>query len=142
MACSGRLGMELQPKALSEKERALADRCIKSYKEYRDIVFNGELYRLVAPEEGRYALMYVSQDKRRAVVYDFVLAYESREVFRSLHLDGLNPDLRYKVTELNVNKSCWWGNGESFTGDFLMNGGFNPRIYKTHESAIFYLEAE
>ena len=142
MACTGRLGMELQPKDLNAKERALADRCIKSYKEYRDLVFTGDLYRLIAPEEGRYALMYVSQDKRRAVVYGFNLSYESREIYRTLRLDGLSPDLRYKVTELNVDKSCWWGNGDTFTGDFLMNGGFNPHLYKTFSSAIFYLEAE
>ncbi|MBO7511027.1 MAG: alpha-galactosidase, partial [Bacteroidales bacterium] len=142
MACAGRLGMELQPKDLTPEERVFADRCIKSYKQYRDLVFNGDLYRLVAPEEGRYALMYVSQDKRRAVVYGFNLSYESREIFRTLRLDGLNPDLRYKVNELNVEKSCWWGNGDTFTGDFLMNGGFNPRLDKTFSSAIFYLEAE
>ena len=142
MACAGRLGMELQPKTLSESERALADLCIQSYKQYRDLVFFGDLYRLVAPEEGRYALMYVSQDKRRAVVYGFNLSYESREIFRTLRLDGLNPDLRYKVNELNVDKSCWWGNGDTFTGDFLMNGGFNPRLEKPYSSAIFYLEAE
>lgn len=142
MACSGRLGMELQPKDLNRDERALADRCIQSYKQYRDLIFSGDLYRLVAPEEGRYALMYVSQDKRRAVVFDLNISYESREIFRTLHLDGLNPDLRYKVNELNVDKSCWWGNGKTFTGDFLMNGGFNPYLYKTYSSAIFYLEAE
>ncbi len=142
MACSGRLGMELQPKDLSESERALADRCIKSYKQYRDLVFSGDLYRLVAPEEGRYALLYVSQDKRRAVVFDLNINYESREIYRTLRLDGLNPDLRYKVNELNVDKSCWWGNGKTFTGDFLMNGGFNPHLHKTYSSAVFYLEAE
>ena len=31
MAAAGRLGMELQPKNLTDDERALADRCIKSY---------------------------------------------------------------------------------------------------------------
>lgn len=142
LACTGRLGMELQPKDLSEEERVLADRCIQSYKQYRDLVFTGNLYRLVAPEEDRYALMYVSQDKRRAVVYDFNLRYESRDIIRTLRLDGLDAGLRYKVRELNTDRPCWWGNEGCFTGDFLMNGGFNPRLYRTYASAVFYLEAE
>ncbi len=142
MACTGRLGMELQPKDLNAEERAFADQCIKAYKQYRDLVFNGDLYRLVAPEEGRYSLMYVSPDKRRAVVFIFKLDYESREIHRTLKLEGLAPGLRYKVNELNAKKSSWWGNDDSWTGDFLMNGGFNPHFYHKYDSAVFYLEAE
>ena len=115
IACSGRLGMELQPRNLTEGERALADRCIRSYKEYRDLVFTGDVYRLASPYEGDYyALMYVSQDQRRAVVF----------------------------TYWNVNRSCWWGSGQTHAGDFLMNGGFNPSLLKPFDSAVFYLESE
>ena len=69
MACAGRLGMELQPKNLSADERALADRCIRSYKQYRvrrkvlrtHVCIGGQVPRscfhvlpgLRAPERGR-----------------------------------------------------------------------------------------
>ena len=144
MACSGRLGMELQPRNLSEGERALADRCIRSYKEYRDLVFTGDVYRLASPYEGDYyALMYVSQDQRRAVVFAYCLKYQNRAVgSHPFRLDGLDPARRYKVTELNVNRSSWWGSGQVHAGDFLMNGGFNPVLLKTFDSGVFYLEAD
>ena len=144
MACSGRLGMELQPRNLTDRERALADRCIRSYKEYRDLVFTGDVYRLASPYEGDYyALMYVSQDQRRAVVYTYCLKYQNRAVgAHPFRLDGLDPARRYKVTELNVNRSCWWGSGQAHAGDFLMNGGFNPVLLRTFDSAIFYLESD
>ena len=143
LASTGRLGMELQPKNLTPEEKVLADRCIKSYKQYRDLVFGGDLYRLASPYDGSdYALMYVSEDKSRAVVFTFCLKYRNRDTAAPVYkLDGLDPARRYKVTELNVDKSCWWGNGKSFGGDFLASGGFNPNLRKPHASAVFLLEA-
>ena len=144
MACSGRLGMELQPRNLTEGERALADRCIRSYKQYRDLVFTGDVYRLASPYDGDYyALMYVSQDRRRAVVFTYCLKYQNRAVGAHVfRMDGLDPARKYKVTELNVNRSSWWGSGQTHAGDFLMNGGFNPVLLKTFDSGVFYLEAD
>ena len=144
MACSGRLGMELQPKNLTERERALADRCIRSYKQYRDLVFTGDVYRLASPYDGDYyALMYVSADRRRAVVFTYCLKYQNRAVgAHPFRLDGLDPARTYRVTELNVDRSSWWGSGKAHAGDFLMNGGFNPVLLKTFDSGVFYLEAE
>ena len=144
MACAGRLGLELQPKNFQPQERALAERCIAAYYQYRDLVFTGDLYRLSSPyDSDYYALLYVSPDKARAVVFTYCLRYlhrtGSRHVFR---LDGLDPKLNYKVTELNVDRSCWWGDGQSFTGDFLQSGAFNPDLPQKYSSAVFYLESE
>ena len=144
MACAGRLGMELQPKHLSAEERALADRCIASYKQYRDLVFTGDQYRLASPYDGSYyGVMYVSEDRSRAVVYTYCLHFEPRTVGgKTFRLQGLDPTRSYKVVEQNVDRSCWWGNGGVFGGDFLMNGGFNPVLPQLYSSAIFVLEAE
>ena len=144
IACSGRLGMELQPKNLTPEERAFADRCIQSYKGYRDLVFFGDLYRLLSPYDGNYyALMYVAPDKSRAVVFTYCTNYLNRSVGgKRIRLQGLDPARRYQVTELNVEKSCYDGNGKSFHGEYLMNGGFNPVLFKTFTSAVFLLEAQ
>ena len=144
VACSGRMGMEIQPKLLTKEERDLAARCIDSYKSYRELVFNGDLYRLLSPYDGNYyALMYVSADKKRAVAFVYCVNYLNRSVFaKPIRMQGLAPGQKYKVTELNVEKSCYNGSGKSFSGDYLMNGGFNPAMYKTYESAVFLLEAE
>ncbi|MCR5560786.1 MAG: alpha-galactosidase [Bacteroidales bacterium] len=144
VASSGRLGMELQPRNLTEEERALADRCIRSYKGYRDLVFGGDLYRLASPYDGDYySLMYVSPDKRRAVVFCYCLRMQNPSArSHAFRLQGLDPALKYRVAEQNVDKSCWWGNGNSYTGAFLSGGGFNPGIYKANTSAVFVLETE
>ena len=144
VAMAGRLGMELQPKSLSQDERALADRCINSYKGFRDLVFNGDLYRLSSPyESDYYGLMYVSQDKRRAVVFTYSMRFQNRAISTHIfHMQGLDKDFKYKVTELNTDKSCWWGNGGTFDGAFLSEGGFNPTFKKANTSAVFLVEAQ
>lgn len=144
VASSGRLGMELQPKNLTVEERELSQRCINSYKRYRDLVFTGDLYRLASPYDGDYyALMYVSKDKRRAAVFNYCLSFQNHSIGSHVfRLQGLDPEMKYKVTELNVDKSCWWGNGGTFTGSFLSSGGFNPIFREANTSAVFILECE
>ena len=143
VAMSGRLGMELQPKSLSEEERSLADRCIRSYKGFRDLVFNGDLYRLASPYDGDfYSLLYVSEDKRRAVVFCYCMRFQNHSIGGHIfRLHGLDPSLQYKVVEQNTDKSCWWGNGGTYEGKFLLEGGFNPIFKEANTSAVFLLEA-
>ena len=87
--------------------------------------------------------MYVAPDKSRAVVFTYCTNYLNRAIgAKRINLQGLDPDRRYKVTELNVDKSCYSGSGQAFSGGFLMNGGFNPVLFKTFDSAVFLLEGE
>ena len=143
IACAGRLGLELQPKAMSAEERDFSKKAIASYKEYRDLIFNGDLYRLASPyDSDYYALMYVSKDKKRAVVFAYCIRYQGRALLPLFRLSGLDPALDYSIKELNVDKSCFWGSGKTFNGDFLVNHGINPKLGKIYDSAVFYLQAE
>ncbi len=143
IACSGRLGMELQPKNMNQEEKDFAKKAIASYDIYRDLVLTGDLYRLSSPyESGHYALMYVSKDKKRAVVFGYCIKYQARTLTPIFRLTGLDPDRRYSVTELNTEKPLYWGSGKTFSGDWLSNHGINPQLVKLYDSGIWYLEAE
>lgn len=143
IACSERLGMELQPAHMTEEEKAFAREAIASFKEYRDLVFYGDLYRLGSPYDSDfYSLMYVSPDKKRAVVFAYTIKYQGRTLKPVFRLDGLSDDFSYSIKELNVEKSCFWGSGKTFTGSYLKNHGINPEMPKLYSSAVFYLEAE
>lgn len=144
LAMSGRLGMELQPKDLSDKEKKFAKVAIENYKKIRDIVMQGDLFRIISPYEDRglYAIMYVSKNKKRAVVFDYSFEYQGRTHSSQLiKLKGLDSAKQYKITELNVEKSNFWGNGKVFSGQYLINEGINPELEKMYESAVFYIEA-
>ena len=143
IAASGRLGVELQPKQMTDQEKAVVSQAIASYKQYRDIVYGGDLYRLSNPyEDHGYALMYVSKDKRRAVVFAYLTDYVTRAYTPQFKLQGLEGSMNYKVTELNQKTSCFWGNGNVFGADYLMGFGLNLNLKKPYTSAVFLLEAE
>ena len=144
VACSGRLGMELQPKAMTPEERAFASRCIESYKQYRDLVFDGDLYRLEDPwDSDLYALVYVSEDKSRAVFFAYSTTFRSRALAAPVvKLRGLDPGKTYTVKELNTEQSCWWGDGGRYKGDFLMTEGVDLNFRRMFDSAVFYIEAK
>ena len=144
MACAGRLGMELQPRQMTDEERQFARRAIASYKEYRDIVMQGDLYRIGTPydESGSYGVLYVSKDKRQAVLFAYSLHYQGRSLIPKFRLDGLDPKAGYAVRELNVDKPRFWFDGKTLSGELLMNAGINPHLSKIYDSAVFILKAQ
>jgi len=143
MAASARLGMELQPKNMQEDEQDYVREYIKAYKQYRDIVFEGDLYRITSPYEGaHYALAYVSKDKSRAVLFAYCLQYEGRGIATRFRIDGLDPSARYKLTEIAPQRKSLWGDGQVFGGDFLSAFGVNMDLKKPYQSAVVLLERQ
>ncbi|MDO4462082.1 MAG: alpha-galactosidase [Bacteroidia bacterium] len=126
VAMSGRLGMEIQPKNMTDDEKAFCRKAISQYKEIRPIVQQGDIYRLLSPydKKGAASLMYVASDKSKAVFY-----WWKTETFMNQHLPrvlmaGLDPNKVYKVTELNrIDKDALPFEGKSFTGKYLMEVG-------------------
>lgn len=144
IASSGRLGMELQPKDMTPEESEYAKRAIASYKSFRDIVLGGDLYRLSSPYDASacYSLMYVSKDKKRAVMFVYNTVYQGAQPSHRFRLRGLAPEQEYRLTELNVDKKRFWADGKLLPGSFLIMHGLNPPIRTIYDSAIYLLEAE
>lgn len=144
IACAGRLGMELQPKSMTDSEKEFAKRAIASYKEYRDIIMTGDLYRIGSPydKSGVYGVLYVTPDKKRAVFFAYCISYDTRNSAPQFRLDGLSADNNYHIAEVNVDKSSSWFSGKVLSGSMLMNKGVNPPLKKVYDSAVFVLESE
>ena len=126
VAMSGRLGMEIQPKNMTEQEKDICRKAIADYKRIRPVVQFGDIYRLVSPYDNRgfASLMYVSEDGRQAVAYWWKIANFYDEHFPRLRFAGLDPERSYRVNELNrldINPLSF--EGKTFTGRFLMESG-------------------
>jgi len=133
VAMSGRLGMELQPAHMTEEERAQCTVAIADYKELREIIQLGNLYRLVSPyerpvgpaEQQVASLMYVNDTKDHAVLFAYGLSSFMKQASRRIRLAGLDPNRTYTLIERNVRvgeASCAL-DGKTFTGAFLMSVG-------------------
>jgi alpha-galactosidase len=132
VAMTGRLGMEMKPSDLDEKEKAFAAKGIKCYKEMRDIVQFGDLYRLLSPYEnaGRASLMYVTPTKDQAVFFAYNPHLKKGYDLAPFKMDGLNPDAMYRVIELNYEGDKPRIGGDNFTlsGRELMTSGLNLKV--------------
>ena len=138
VAMSGRLGMEIQPRNMTQEERDLCRNAIAEYKQIRPIVQLGDIYRLVSPYDGHNmaSLMYVAPEKDEAVFY-----WWRTETFYDDHLPrvkmaGLDPDRMYKVHELNrIDVMPLRYEGKSFSGRFLMETGLEiPMTHRTRHN--------
>lgn len=145
VAMSGRLGMELQPKDIQGNDYDFAIKAIENYKKIRPIVQFGDLYRLVSPysKNGWASHMYVAKDKKQAVYFAYSLKYHGRTTYLETKLNGLDPDKKYKVTELNTRgRGTFYGNGQVFTGDYLMKAGISLNIGNPYDSSVLLLTEE
>lgn len=144
VAMTGRLGMELQPKHIQGDDRVFAEEAIKNYKlAVRPLVTNGDLYRLKSPyDEGGWASkMYVAKDQSSAVLFAFSLEHHLRGIYPTVKLNGLDGTKKYQITEINANgRSRFWGDGQVFTGDYLMKVGLELKIADQYDSAVFLLK--
>ena len=144
MAATARLGMEIQPKLLSDSEKQYVRGYLAAYKQFRDIVFDGDLYRVSSPYEGGYyALAYVAKDKSRAVFFAFCLDYEGRSVVPKFRIRGLDTGARYQVSEVAPSGSPrYWGDGKVLGGDYLSSFGVNMNLKQPFQSAVLLLERQ
>ena len=153
VAMSGRLGMEIQPRNMTEAERELCRKAISEYKEIRPVVQFGDIYRLVSPYDGHNmaSMMYVSEDKSEAVVYWWKLETFYDDHLPRVKMSGLDPERRYRIRELNrIDNEPLAYEGLSFSGRFLMDNGLEiplKHLVDYHKqddwsSRVLYLTAE
>lgn len=143
VAMMGRFGIEMRPKNLSKEERADLKRAVKTYKSIRDVVCDGDMYRLVSPftDPNYAATMFVSKDKKRAVAFMFCIRENENTDRPYFKFDGLDANKKYRVTEINTPNSVCNANGKILSGEFLMNRGVNPRFLHSLSSCVIELNA-
>jgi len=151
VAMSGRLGMEIQPKDMTDAEKELCRKAITEYKEIRPVVQLGDLYRLCSPYDklGLASLMYVSSEKDKAVFYWWKLEHFYNHHLPRVKMAGLNSESNYRIRELNrIDKEPLSFEGQIFSGAYLMANGleipYNHIVDRgeknEYSSRILYLE--
>ncbi len=141
VAMSGRLGMELQPRNMTDEERAQCTTAINDYKNMRQTIQLGNLYRLVSPydREGYTSLMYVDDARQNAVLFAYKTENFLNMTMPRLQLDGLDASATYVLHERNVKHGDKASSldGKTFTGDFLMQVGVEMPLDGDYASRVF-----
>lgn len=147
VAMSGRLGMEIQPKDMSEKDKAFAKRAIAAYKDIRPIVQFGNLYRLVSPynNKGIASLMYSSDNKDESVVFVYKTGHFINQNIPNITLSGIDENKTYRITDMtpvDEKKPCRL-NGKVISGKILKESGLsvNEILNSEYSSLVLKLEA-
>ena len=143
IAMTGRLGMEIQPKNMNADEKEFSKKAIDTYKGIRPVIQNGDQYRLISPyeERGVASMMYVTENKERAVFFAFKMEHYVNQQLPHVRLVGLDKNKKYKIRELNLaadDKPCYLNN-RVFSGDLLMNAGFALDLNKEYDSWVLEL---
>lgn len=153
VAMSGRLGMEIQPKDMTDAEKEQCRLAISDYKRIRDVVQHGNLYRLQSPydNKGVASLMYVSDNRDKAVLFWYKTETFAGQKLPPTVLAGLAPDRSYKITELNrIDVVPLAVEGKLFSGNLLMSNGLTlptehnngKDLHIPYASRILLLEAQ
>ena len=130
VAMNGAFGYELDLSKLSDYELDEMKKQVEFYKKYRELIFNGDYYRLLDPHTTRHsAWMYVSPDKEKALAYYVVKTARPSNELKMLKLKGLDDKALYSV------------NGDLYTGRTLKNRGIMLSTRETDgKSIIFEIE--
>ena len=153
VAMSGRLGMEIQPKNMTDDEKELCRKAIAEYKQIRPIVQFGDIYRLVSPydKKGLASLMYVNEQKSKSVFFWWKTESFQNEHLPRVKMAGLDASKNYKIHELNrIDLRPMDVEGKVFSGAYLMNHGLEmpyrnePEWSKKNDwsSRVLLLEAQ
>ncbi len=151
IAMSGRLGMEIQPKNMTDEEKELCRNAIAEYKTIRPVVQMGDIYRLLSPydKKGCASLMYVSPEKDKAVFYWWKTEHFCNQHLPRVKMAGLDAGKMYRIKELNrIDNEPLQQEGKAFSGAYLMANGLElPYTHKVDyhkqndwSSRILYLE--
>ncbi len=144
VAMMGRLGYDIVVSHLNEKDLKFSQQAVANYNAVKDVIFQGDLFRLVDPKKNDYAaLMFASKNKSKAVLFSYLVGNRNGDGSDTpFRLEGLDASKNYKVKELNLypeTKSAL-KEDQVYSGEYLMTVGFNPVVNARRTSVVVEIE--
>jgi alpha-galactosidase len=129
VAMMGKMGYDIRVNNFTPQELQFSNDAVKAYKAISDVIWFGDLYRLVSPyEEDRAVLMYVNENKSRSVLFNYFTTPRRKNIFDRVLLQGLDANKKYRIKEINLfpgTKSSQPDHDKVLTGEYLMSVGLN-----------------
>jgi len=129
VAMMDKLGYDIRVQNFTADELQFSNEAVKTYKRISDVIWFGDLYRIESPyESNRTVVMYVSENKDKAILFNYHLNTRRQDIFNRVKLQGLNAGKKYRLKEINLfpgTRSSQPDNDKIFSGEYLMNIGLN-----------------
>ncbi|AXC10934.1 Alpha-galactosidase [Acidisarcina polymorpha] len=136
----GSLGLGANLNHWQPEDFAEAKSMIEAYKQIRETVQHGALYRLVSPRDGseQSVTESVAEDGHQAVVFTFLHSSTMGFHYPRVFLRGLEKNANYKMTPIagKATKET----PETASGAYWMSHGFDPDLVGDFQAAAFRLE--
>ncbi|WP_206366777.1 alpha-galactosidase [Sphingobacterium sp. SGL-16] len=140
VAMSGKLGFDIELEKMSGDELKYCQDAVKNFNRLQTVIAQGEIFRLISPYQNNYAAwMTVSEDKSKAVLFNYNLNTLTGDVFNKIILKGLDPNKRYTIKEINLmpnQKPQFKRNEQAFSGDYLMKVGLDWYLNGSIKSSV------
>ena len=144
VAMMGKMGFDIVVSKLNEKDFQFCRQAIDTYNTIKQTIWQGDLYRLADPYTNTVAsLMYVNESKNAAIMFNYLVGnrYGASSTL-PIKLKGLDTEKMYKITEINLypdTKSSLQAD-KTYSGNFLMQIGFNPEVNATRTSVVLKID--
>ncbi len=129
VAMMGRMGYDIRVNSFTPFELQFSSEAVRTYKRISPVIWQGDQYRLVSPyEANRAVVMYVSEDKSKAIVFNYNMNTRRQDIFNRVQLQGLDANKKYRLKEINLfpdTRTNQPDNDKVLTGEYLMNIGLN-----------------
>jgi len=127
VAMMGKMGYDIRVNEMTADELTFSKQAVQNYNRLKDLVWKGDLYRLVSPyEDDRAVLMYTNEAKDKALLFAYSLHPRAFNQYCAVRLLGLDPNKKYKMEEINKMpglRSWFPSEGKTFSGDYLIKIG-------------------
>jgi alpha-galactosidase len=137
----GALGVGANLDKWTSDDFAVAKDMIAAYKQVRETVQHGSLYRLISPQHNNEysATESVSVDKQQAVVFTFLHSSQKQYPFPRVYLRGLDPTQQYHLRFIHNAKAV--DAPEVASGTYWMNHGIEVPLRGDFQAAGLVFEA-
>ncbi len=136
----GSLGIGANLNHWSPEDFATAKALVTQYKQVRETVQHGDLYRLIAPRGGSEASATesVGGDRRQAVVFAYLHSSQMGYPYPRLLLRGLDPEATYHLHMMDGTAAK--GTPEAASGAYWMHAGVQLDLVGDFQAAMLTLE--
>lgn len=124
-----KLGFDIGLDELTADELAYCQEGVANWKRLKPAIMDGTQYRLVSPYQSEHAAVeYMDKSGDMGVLFAYNLSPRFKSKLNRVKLQGLDPDKRYLVKEINLmpsTESKFPQNNQVFSGDYLMKIGLD-----------------